>query len=188
MVELKAKVTLAKKGDSAHISVKQLMCTLKWTKDVDLDLMVFYKAKDGRTGGVISDSYPGGSLGNLNSFPFIQLSGDAGVGAKGGENEEVVRITKLDDMLEIFICTLNYTDASEKKDVSFDAYDGSVTVMDDKGESIVIPLSAKEKGHVAVIARIDNSSPMGAKLVNENKIVDLGTFISTVPGANILAG
>ena len=188
MAELKKKVTLKATGEEAYVSIKQLLISLKWSTAVDLDLVAFYKAKDGRTGGVFSDNYSGGSLGSLNSFPFIQLSGDAGVGAKGGENEEVVRITKLDDMLEVYICTLNYTDASEKKDVSFDAYDGNVTVMDDKGESIMIPLSAKEKGHVAIIARIDNSSPMGAKLINENRIVDLGTFIGTIPGANVLAG
>jgi uncharacterized protein involved in tellurium resistance len=188
MAELKAKVTLQTKGDAAYISVKQLMVTLKWTQDVDLDLMAFYKTKDGRTGGVFSDGYPGGSMGSLNSFPFIQLSGDAGVGAKGGDNEEVVRITKLDDMAEVYICTLNYTAASQKQDVAFNAYDGGVVIMDDKGESVAIPLNSSDKGHVAVIAKIDNSSPMGAKLVNENRIVDLGTFGSTVPGANLLVG
>lgn len=185
-MELKAKVILKNKGEEAYISVKQLMVTLKWTTSVDLDLMVFYKTKDGKTGGVFSDNYPGGSMGALNAFPFIQLSGDAGVGAKGGENEEVVRITKLDDMAEVYIVTLNYTDASAKKDVAFNAYDGGIVIMDDKGESVGVPLNSSEKGHVAIIAKIDNTSPMGAKLINENRIMDLGTFASTIPGANAL--
>jgi len=46
--------------------------------------MAFYKTKDGRTGGVYSDNYAGGSLGDLNGFPYIELSGDEGVGAAGG--------------------------------------------------------------------------------------------------------
>ncbi len=188
MADLKAKVTLQKKGDEAYISVKQLMVTLKWTKDVDLDLMAFYKAKDSRTGGVFSDNYPGGSMGSLNEFPFIQLSGDAGVGAKGGDNEEILRITKLDDLAELYICTLNYTDASEKKDASFGNYDGGIVVIDDKGESVAVPLDSTESGHVAVIAKIDNTGPMGAKLINENRIVTLETFFSDIPGANKLAG
>ena len=50
---------------------------------------------------MFSDNYPGGTLGNLNGFPFIQLSGDAGVGAKGGDNEETLRIAKLDDLAEV---------------------------------------------------------------------------------------
>lgn len=188
MADLKAKVTLQKKGDEAYVSIKQLMVTLKWTQDVDLDLMAFYKAKDGRTGGVFSDNYPGGSMGSLNEFPFIQLSGDAGVGAKGGDNEEVLRITKLDDLAELYICTLNYTDASQKKDASFSNYDGGIIVIDDKGESVAVPLDSKELGNVAVIAKIDNSSPMGAKLINENRIINLETFFKDIPGANKLAG
>lgn len=186
MVDLKAKVVLNKKGEEAYVSVKQLMVTLKWTASVDLDLMAFYQTKDGREGGVFSDNFPGGELGSLNEFPYIQLSGDEGVGATGGDNEEVLRITKLDDLATLYICTLNYTDASQKKDSSFSEYDGGIMVIDDKGESIAVPLNSTEHGQVAVIAKIDNTSPMGAKLINENKIIDLGTFVSTIPGAKSL--
>ncbi|MHB9130454.1 MAG: stress response protein [Armatimonadota bacterium] len=188
MAELKAKVTLASKGDEAYVSVKQLMVKLQWTANVDLDLMAFYKSKDGRIGGVFSDNYPGGNLGNLNAFPFIQLSGDAGVGATGGDNEEVLRITKLDDIAELYIVTLNYTDASQKLDTIFAAYDGRVVVMDDKGETVEVPLNSSTPGHVAVICKIDNTSAMGAKLINVNDILDLGSFISSIPGANLLVG
>lgn len=186
MVELKAKVFLKQKGEEAYITVKQLMVLLKWTASVDLDLMAFYETKDGRKGGVFSDNYPGGSLGSLNEFPYIQLSGDQGVGATGGDNQEVIRITKLDDIATVYICTLNYTDASEKRDASFSEYDGGITVVNEIGESIGVPLDSQQSGQVAVIAKIDNTSPIGAKLINENKILDLGTFVSTIPGANLL--
>ena len=76
---------------------KQLKVSLIWTSAVDLDLMAFYKTKDGRTGGVYSNNYAGGSLGDLNQFPFIQLAGDEGVGALGGDNREDLRIANLDD-------------------------------------------------------------------------------------------
>ncbi len=186
MVDLKAKVTLKQKGEEAYISVKQLMVTLRWTASVDLDLMAFYEAKDGTKGGVFSDNFPGGNLGSLNQFPYIQLSGDEGVGATGGDNQEVIRITKLDDLATVYICTLNYTDASEKRDSSFSEYDGGITVIDDRGESVAVPLNSQQAGQVAIIAKIDNTSPMGAKLINENKIIDLGTFVNTIPGANLL--
>ncbi len=186
MAELKAKVTLKTKGEEVYIPVKQLMVTLKWTADVDLDLMAFYKAKDGRTGGVFSDNYPGGTMGDLNAFPHIQLSGDAGVGAVGGDNEEVLRITKLDELEELYICALNYTDATEKKKSSFSEYDGGVVLTDDRGESVAVPLNSAEKGNIAIIAKIDNSNPIGAKMINENRIVDLATFGEVIPGANLL--
>ncbi|ELR98534.1 hypothetical protein [Gloeocapsa sp. PCC 73106] len=186
MVEIKAKVTLKKKGEEAYLSIKQLVVSLKWQAAVDLDLMAFYKSKDGRVGGVFSDNYAGGTMGNLNSFPFIQLSGDAGVGATGGENEEILRVTKLDDMAEIYICALNFTDAFQNRSQSFHNYDAYVLLTDDRGESVAVPLDSQNQGIVAVIAKIDNSGFMGAKLVNENQIMDVGTFQSSIPGADTL--
>lgn len=188
MVELKAKIVLDKKGEQAFISIKQLMVKLTWSAGVDLDLMAFYEAKDGRTGGIISDNYPGGNLGDLNNFPYIQLSGDEGVGATGGENQEVLRISRLDDLAYVYICTLNYTDAINKQGSSFSQYDGGVIVMDEKGETIAIPLNSQEKGHIAVIAKIDNTSMIGAKLINENKIMSLDTFAATIPGSHVILG
>ncbi|MBO1350752.1 MAG: hypothetical protein EBE86_026765 [Hormoscilla sp. GUM202] len=186
MAELKPKVTLQTKGEEAYIPIKQLMVTLSWTADVDLDLMAFYQTKDGRTGGVVSDNYPGGDMGSLNNFPFIQLSGDAGVGAVGGENEEVLRITRLDDMAFVYICTINYTDAIEKKESSFSAYDGVVRVVGNQGESVEVPLNSPEKGAVAVMAKIDNTSPIGAKLINENRIMSLDSFETDIPGSHVI--
>ncbi len=186
MAELKAKRILKAKGEEAYVSLKQLMTSLKWTAAVDLDLMAFYKAKDGRVGGIFSDNYAGGSMGSLNSFPFIQLSGDAGVGATGGENEETLRITKLDDLAELYICTINFTDAVQNRDRAFSSYDAYVVVVDDKGESVAVPLDSTEPGTVAAIAKIDNTGFMGAKMINENRVMDMATFQKTIPGANTL--
>ena len=33
---------------------------------------------------------------------------------------------------------------------------------------------------------IDNSSPMGAKLINRNNVLDLAGLVSTIQGANAL--
>ncbi|MBF0345382.1 MAG: stress response protein [Nitrospirae bacterium] len=185
MADLKAKINLKTKGDEAYIPVKQLMVTLKWSTNVDLDLMAFYKTKDGRKGGIFTDQL-GGSLGSLNDFPYIQHTGDEGVGEAGGDKQEVLRIAKLDDIAELYIVTLNYTDASRKLDSAFNKYDGGIVIMDDKGESFSVPLNSAEKGTAALIARIDNTSPMGPKLINENRIMSLDTFVSTVPAGDLL--
>lgn len=182
-MELKTKVTLKQKGAEAFLLVKQLLVKLKWHAAVDLDLMAFYKTKDGRVGGIYSDNYAGGSLGELNAFPFIHLSGDAGVGGSGGDNEEVLRITKMDDMATIYICTLNFSDASANRETAFNRYDGYVEVIDDKGKSFGVPLDTSEQGTIAVIAKIDNTNFMGAKLINENRILTLDKFLTEMPGA-----
>ncbi|KJU83223.1 tellurium resistance protein [Candidatus Magnetobacterium bavaricum] len=186
MAEIRAKTVLKTKGDEAYIAVRQLKVTLTWGAAVDLDLMAFYRAKDGRTGGVFSCNYEGGSMGGLNDFPFIELSADAGVGAKGGDNEEIIRITRLDDMAEVYICAINFTDAVKNKPSSFGSYDGFIGIIGDKGETVAVPLDSTQTGTCAVIARIDNTSFMGAKLINENSILDLSTFQRTIPGAATL--
>ncbi len=174
---------LKQKGADAAIGAfKQLRVSLIWTSAVDLDLMAFYKTKDGKTGGVYSDNYAGGSLGDLNQFPFIQLSGDEGVGATGGDNREELRITKLDDFEELYICALNFTDASSGSSKVFADYDARVEVATDKGETHTVSLDSKDPGPVAVLCKFA-SSFMGASLVNNSEVMSFDAFKSSLPGA-----
>ncbi|MDD1443725.1 VWA domain-containing protein, partial [Dolichospermum sp. ST_sed3] len=87
---------------------------------------------------------------------------------------------------ELYICTINHTDALKNNDVQFSSYDAHVTIVDDKGSSFAVPLNSVEKGTVAIIAKIINTGFMGAKLINENRVIDLKTFQTTIPGANNL--
>ncbi|MFH1464301.1 MAG: stress response protein [Pseudomonadota bacterium] len=177
---------LKQKGASANLgSFKQLKVSLIWTSAVDLDLMAFYKTKDGRVGGVYSDNYAGGSMGDLNAFPWAQLSGDAGVGAKGGDNEEVLLVSKLDDFEELFICALNFTDASAGTNKVFADYDARVEVVTDRGEKHVIKLDSRQQGSVAVIAKF-SAGFLGAQILNDSSVLTFDQFKSTVPGAGAL--
>jgi len=177
---------LKQKGAKADIgSFKQLNISLIWTSAVDLDLMAFYKTKDGRTGGVYSENYAGGSMGNLEQFPFIRLSGDAGVGAGGGDNQEDMVITKISDFEELFICALNFTDASSGKNKVFANYDARVRVMTDKGESHNVVLDSTQPGTVAVICKI-TSGFIASELINDSQVMGLEEFSSKIPGADKL--
>lgn len=187
MNQLKPKLTLATKGEQAAIAIKKLKVILQWHAPVDLDLMAFYRAKDGRIGGVFSSNYPGGSLGSLRAFPFIQLSADSGVDKKDEDHREDLVIERLDDLAELFICTLNYTDAAEQRNTSFADYGGGVTVIDDSGHSITVPLNATQRGHVAIIAKIIPDYAGNAVLKNENLILTLGQFFQDIPGATLLS-
>lgn len=183
-MEIKTKVELKEKGSVANLpTVKQLLVSLTWTSEVDLDLMAFYTKKDGTHGGVFSENL-GGSHGDLNGFPFMRLSGDEGVGATGGDNEENMQIVNLDEIDKLYVVALNYTDAKAKNaDASFSAYNGKVSVINDKGEAFEVPLASTDKGTVALIATIDNSSPIGATLKREDQVMDFVNFVNTVPGA-----
>ena len=161
MVELKPKVTLKAKGDEAYISLKQLLVKLSWTAAVDLDLLAFYRAKDGRTGAVYY-----AEKGNMNEFPNMALDEDMGVGDVGGANEENLRITQLDEMSDVLIVTGIYN----KPDSNFGQYDAVVTLTTDAGDNLEVPLTATETGQWCILAHIDNNSAMGAKLININKV------------------
>lgn len=185
MKELKQKIILESKGQEADISVKELVVILTWSADVDLDLLAFYRAKDGRTGSVFSAHYPGGTLGSLKTFPFIELNCDDGIEASCGEKQEMLRISELTDMAELYIVTINYTDAVVNKPSAFIDYDGSVMVINDKWEAIQVPLNSPEKGYAAVVCKIDNTSQTAARLINLNSVMDFKNFMSTIPGANM---
>lgn len=177
---------LKRKGANAVIgSFSQMQVSLIWTAPVDLDLMAFYKAKDGRIGGVYSANYAGGSLGSLNRFPFMELSGDAGVGAKAGSNREELRIGSLGEMEEIRIVAVNFTDASSGRARVFADYDARVEVITDKGETHTVALDSPQSGSVAVLCRI-RTDFMGASLVNNSEVMRFDDFQAAVPGASAL--
>jgi len=186
-MEIKEKVVLKDKGETKNLpTVNQLLVSLGWTSEVDLDLMAFYKKKDGTVGGVYSKEL-GGSHGDLNAFPFMQLSGDAGIGAQGGDNEETLKIIKMDDIAKLQIVALNYTDAKAKNaDASFSQYNGKISVVNETGEAFEIPLEATEKGTAALLCTIDNTSPVGATIKREDRVMSFEQFINDIEGANAL--
>jgi tellurite resistance protein TerA len=157
---------IKQKGGSAELGgISQCMVTLAWTTATDFDLAALYETKDGKKGMVYF-----GEMGNLNEFPFMQLSGDEGVGDSGGDNKEEMRLTKFDDMVKVHIVAWDYTAVSDGTPARFSGSDVKVTLMDDKGTSHDVPLASGDVGNVCIVATIDNSSPMGAKLVNESSV------------------
>ena len=177
---------LKKKGETATVgSFKQLKVSLIWTSAVDLDLMAFYQTKDGRSGGVYSDNYSSGNMGDLNVFPFMKLSGDEGVGATGGASREEMLVTKLDDIEKLEIVAVNFTDASEGTNKTFSQYDARVEVMTDSGETHTISLDSSSSGSVATICKISPSF-MGLQLSNDSSVCSFDAFKSNVKGAAAL--
>ena len=156
---------LKQKGQEAQLgSIKQFMVTLKWTTAADFDLAAAYETKDNRMGLVYF-----GEMGNLNEFPFMQLSGDEGVGDTGGDNKEEMRVMKIDDMKYIWILCWDYGAVQDGKPARFAGSDVEVTVTDDSGNNHAVKLDTGDTGNLCVVASIDNSSIMGAKFTNISK-------------------
>ncbi len=156
---------LKQKGAEGYIAIKQLMVTMKWTTAADFDLAAVYEAKDGRNGIIYF-----GDLGDMNNFPYMQLSGDEGVGDKGGDNEESMRITRLDDIKYVWIFCWDYGMVQNGSAARFKDSDIILSIIDNTGKSIAVSIDTGEMGNVCCIATIDNSSPLGAKLINSSKV------------------
>ena len=156
---------LKQKGQEAQLGgIKQFMVTLKWTTAADFDLAAAYEGKDGKKGLVYF-----GEKGDLNAFPFMQVSEDAGVGDAGGDNKEEMRVMKIDDMKFIWILCWDYGAVQEGKPARFAGSDVTVSLMDDSGAGHNVSLDTGDAGNVCLVATVDNSSAMGAKFVNDSK-------------------
>ncbi len=156
---------LAQKGASANVGTfKQLLITMKWTTAADFDLCAVYETKDGRKGLVYF-----GDMGDLNGFPYMQLSGDEGVGDAGGDNEEQMRIASLDEMKYVWVICWDYGQVGKGAPARFNDSDVSLNVMDDRGTYHDVKLDTGIMGNVALLATIDNASPIGAQLINTSK-------------------
>lgn len=177
-MDLKPKVVLKQKGDHADIPVNNLLATLSWQTAVDLDLYAFYQAKDditprkgflGLFGGVKAGQLGKVyfmSRGKMNKFPWMSLDKDAGVGDKGGNNEENLRIAHLNEMAHILIAVNIFN----KPNANFSHYGGYIRLTADDNQHFEVPLTATTGGNWCVIAHIDNTAPTGARLININKV------------------
>jgi len=156
---------LKQKGAEANVgSFKQLMVSMRWTTAADFDLAAAYESREGKLGLVYF-----GDRGDLNGFPFMQLSGDEGVDDKGGDNEEILRITRLDDMKFVWLLCWDYGKVKNGEAARFKHSDVVMTMLDDRGTSHDVVLDTGDMGNVALIATIDNTSPIGARLINSSK-------------------
>ena len=123
-------------GEKRYLFVKNLTVQLSWHAKVDLDLVAFYRTKSGKTGGVYSSMYAEGGQGNLASFPYMELDQDAGVDGSDGDSKKVetLKISKFDDIAELYLVAINFTDASRNQTSEFASFDGQVHLKNEKGE------------------------------------------------------
>jgi len=171
--------------------LKSIKTSLIWSKDDDLDLMVFYKTKEGGEGSVYSGDIPGGDFGELDSFPFISC-GDSGV---DDESDEVVSYEKvyfndLSSFEKIYFVVTNYAELILKKQINFNEYGGllkiSPTYSDlEKKDRYTMKLSSEERGDLLVLGKLD----IGESIIlikNMNKVMTFKEFKEKIPGSKQL--
>jgi uncharacterized protein involved in tellurium resistance len=148
-------------GESAVLDTSQpitkINVRLQWTAAVDLDLHAFLRTKDGQEQHVYFGH---------RAERAIKLDNDAGIGDRGGQNEENITLTSIDGFEEILFATKIFI-----KGGCFADYDGRVKVETNNGDDIVVPLTSRERADWCVISKFSNSAN-GPTITNVNRVTD----------------
>ena len=187
-VQLKKKVTLKRKGETAAFTFDgRLKVKLIWSSDTDLDLCLFFKRKDGEVGGVFSNEYRGKKkdLGTLDAFPYMLHLGDAKEPAPGGEETEQINVANLNDIDEAYVIVLNYGAAIEGEDVTFAEEGGRVELQSDSGDYLEVPADSSDEGPVYCVCSIKNEDGKNT-LKNESRVLDLSKAFNDIPGFSLI--
>jgi uncharacterized protein involved in tellurium resistance len=149
-------------GESANLDasspIENIRVRLNWTKPIDLDLHAFYTLSNGSEHHVFF---------MCREDVKVHLDHDAGIGDRGGQNEENIFVEELKGISQIVFATEIFGDGDR-----FCDYDGKVVVETGGGEKITVPLSAQQRGTWCTITRIDNRDPSQPKVINVNTVSD----------------
>ena len=148
-------------GESAKLDTSspltRINVRLKWTAAVDLDLHAFCISKSGEKKHIYFAN---------RDETGISLDTDAGIGDRGGQNEENLAVTQIERFEEILFATKIFM-----KGGSYSDYNGGVTVQTNNGDDVTVPLTSRERADWCVIAKISNSAN-GILVTNVNRVTD----------------
>ncbi|MFK5970749.1 MAG: hypothetical protein QM487_11610 [Candidatus Marithrix sp.] len=153
---------LNRKGQEYIVSnIKKLTISMQWTTAADFDLAAIYESKTNQRGLIYF-----GQLGSLDTFPYICLNKDEGVGDTKGHKEEVLNINNLTDMKFIRLFCWDYGMVQAGKKARFKDSDVSLTISEDLGKSNLVEIDTNETGNICYLASLDNTNPNEITLTN----------------------
>lgn len=132
-------ISLEKKDTLENVAVKML-----WKSAIDLDLHAKVVGVNGNEEHVYYSR-----KGSLSRFPYTQLDQDAGVGNTGGDNEENMKISKLDELKNVLLYVENFGNSR----ADFARY-GARLQLKFATKEIEIDMNDPKIGKYFVIARI----------------------------------
>lgn len=190
-IKLRQKIVLRRKHEPVAFTFNGLLkVKCSWREggvSSDLDLCMFYKRKNGESGGVFSRLYrqKKSDEGSLTEFPFMLHKGDVKADQSNPVAEEQINVAKLDDIETAYVCVLAYDAALEGEDVSFAGCEGRAELMSDAGDYLEVPLDATSSGQLCLVCTIKNEDGENS-VVNVSEVMDLSTALNKIPGFELL--
>lgn len=190
-IKLKPKIVLRRKQEPAVFTFNGLLkVKCSWKEGIvssDLDLCMFYKRKDGQSGGVFSKLYrqKKSDEGTLEQFPYMLHKGDVKASSDAPYAEEQINVSSLDEIDTAYVCVLAYDAAIEGEEVSFAGCEAKVELMSDAGDYLEVPLDESLPGSLCLICTIKNEQGENS-VINSGTIMDLSSAVEKIPGFELL--
>lgn len=188
-IKIRPKIQIARKQQAGFSFNERIIVILSWATETDLDLCIFFKTKDGNTGGIFSNEYRGrkSDLGFLDKFPFIKHSGDDKEPVPGAESSEEIKIAKLDDIESAYILVVNYTAALNEESVTFSEHSGKLVLRSDNEDQadLEINVDSSDEGQVYYAGKISKEGNAYV-LSNECKVMYLADAFDEIPGFDLI--
>jgi uncharacterized protein involved in tellurium resistance len=180
------KIILNRQEETLFTFSEKMQIDFIWSSDVDFDLCLFWKTKDGKEGGVFPEAYRSCGLGNLNEFPFIRLCRDM-MSRADGKNEERIIVKSMDAMSELHIVIINFIASIEDIPYSFNKDSGVVEIITDTGCWVEIPVNSTQQGFVYRVGIIENTEA-AKKIIHRCNVLFFEEALSQIPGFEWICG
>lgn len=156
---------LSEKGAAATVApgFNSLIATMKWQAAADFDFSAIGVRPDGTQNMIYF-----GNLGDYGADGMI-LSGDAGVGDSGGDNQEQLTMVDLSQYDKVALIVSDYGAIIGGGNPARFDQGVDIDIQDDKGTSHSVHLDANAAGNCACIATIEKQGPFW-KLVNQSAV------------------
>jgi hypothetical protein len=169
---------LKNQGNKALISCNEkLVVKLDWEMKRHLDLCVFYETTQGEIGGIFPVEYIAkeNSLGDINSYPFIQLGHWEGSNWGG---MEIFRVARMDLIKTLYIVLISDEIFSkDRKEVDYIMYSAILEVQSDDGYQAAVYAAPYRKGEILLLSIIN-------KVEGNNYTISNSSLTYTVEEAN----
>lgn len=155
---------LAAQGAEADLPAEPLTISLQWNLGVDFDLAAMYETRTQQHGLVYF-----GNLGHREQSPYIRLSRDQGVGDKQGHYQEVLNITRFEDVRFIWIFCWDYHKTLSGEAARFDQTPLMLEFATPNFHA-TMPVPTEPHGNVCCVATIDCLKPQQPRLINTSAV------------------
>ena len=157
----------------------------------DIDLCLFYKAKNNTTGGIFNRMYRSSyykineSEGSLGTFPFVLYIGEVRPKPKYID-EEIVRVRHLNEFEAVYVVAIDYFATINNEEIGFTLPITLETIETVPTLTLTSQRSSSEKGTICILAMMKQNNDGTIVMNNVSKYILLSEACELIPGFSMI--